>query len=650
MSQVEIRLPDGSARSYQSGVTPAQIAADIGPRLARDAVAAVVNGEVVDLSRPLTGDAAVRLLTFEAREGQEVYRHSASHVMADAVLQLFPGAKPAIGPAIEDGFYYDFGVPQPFSPEDLEKIQARMGEIIAADLPFEREEVSPEEARRLFAERGNPYKVELLDEIEGPTVTLYRHGAFVDLCRGPHLPSTGRIGAVKLLSIAGAYWRGDEHRQMLQRIYGTAYPTQKQIKEHLARLEEAKLRDHRRLGRELRLFSIVDEVGPGLVLWHPKGAAVREQIEDFWRKVHHERGYELVYTPHIGKLDLWHTSGHTDWFSDEMYAPIDAEGQQYLLKPMNCPFHVIIYKSEVHSYRDLPVRLAELGTVYRYQRSGTLHGLLRVRGFTQDDAHIFCRPDQLEAELVGVIDLAEFMLRSFGYEEYRVDLSVRDPLRKSNYIGDDGVWQQAEAALVNALKAKGLEFRRAEGEAKFYGPAIDILLQDAIGRLWQGPTIQVDFNEPERFDITYMNSAGQQERVVMVHRTVLGTMERFIGGLIEHVAGAFPLWLAPVQVVVLPITDRQAEYAREVGHRLGAEGLRVDVDDRSETLNYRIRDAQLQKVPYMLVVGEREQQAGSVAVRLRSGEDRGAVELAEFIAQVQRELAKTAAGGEGRGQ
>ncbi|MFQ6132807.1 MAG: threonine--tRNA ligase [Armatimonadota bacterium] len=643
MGQIEIRLPDGSVRSYESGVTPAQIAADLGPRLAGDAVAAAVNGDVVDLTRPLTGDAELRILTFDTTEGREVYRHSASHVMADAVLQLFPGTKLAIGPAIEEGFYYDFDMPGTLSPEDLGHIEARMREIIAADLPFQRQEVSREQARQLFAERDNHYKLELLEEMDEETVTLYRHGDFVDLCLGPHLPSTGKLGAVKLLSVAGAYWRGDEGRQMLQRVYGTAYPSQKQVDEHLKRLEEAQQRDHRRLGRELDLFSIADEVGPGLVLWHPKGAIIREQIEDFWREVHRERGYQLVYTPHIGKIDLWHTSGHTDWFSDEMYSPMDAEGQQYMIKPMNCPFHVLIYKSQVHSYRDLPLRLGEMGTVYRYQRSGTLHGLLRVRGFTQDDAHVFCRPDQLEEELVGVIDLAQFMMETFGYDEYRIWLSVRDPQQKEKYIGDDASWEQAEAALIHALEAKGLGFQRAEGEAKFYGPAIDILLKDAIGRLWQGPTIQVDFNEPERFDVTFVNAAGQPERVVMVHRAVLGALERFIAGLIEHVAGAFPLWLAPVQVTVLPITDRQQEYAHEVARRLEAAGLRVELDERSETLNYRIRDAQLQRVPYMLVLGDREQQAGNVALRLRSGEDKGATDLDEFIAQAQREVASRAA-------
>ncbi len=638
MSKISVTLPDGSTKEYARGTTPLDVAGDIGARLARDAVAAKVDGEVVDLTQPLAGDSQLEILTFDSPEGQQVYRHSASHVMADAVLELFPGTKLAIGPATEEGFYYDFDVEGSFTPEDLERVEARMREIIAADEPFVREEVAKEQAERLFADRGNTYKLELLEEIPDDRVTLYRHGEFVDLCRGPHLPSTGRLKAVRLLSVAGAYWRGDERREMLQRIYGTAYPSERQVRDHLERLEQAKQRDHRRLGRELDLYSIDDAVGPGLVLWHPKGAVVREVIEDFWRRVHRERGYELVYTPHIGKIDLWETSGHTDWFKDEMYSPMEAEGQQYLIKPMNCPFHVLIYKSQVRSYRELPYRMGELGTVYRYQRSGTLHGLLRVRGFTQDDAHIFCRPDQLEGELVEVLDLAEFMMRTFGYEEYRIDLSVRDPAHKDEYIGDDAVWEQAEAALVAALGAKRLDYQRAEGEAKFYGPAIDISLRDAIGRYWQGPTIQVDFNEPERFDVTYIERDGSAQRVVMVHRTVLGTMERFIGGLIEHVAGAFPVWLAPVQCVVLPITERNEAYAEAVAARLRAAGARTEVDARSETLNYRIREAQLQKTPYMLVVGDREEQAGTVAVRLRSGEDRGATELEALVAELQPQL------------
>jgi threonyl-tRNA synthetase len=638
MPRIKLTFPDGSEKQYDAGTTPAQVAEDIGPRLAKAAVAAKLDGQPVDLGRPIDEDASIEILTFDSDEGKQVYRHSASHVMAQAVLELFPGTKLAIGPATADGFYYDFDSPTAFSDEDLPKIEARMREIVDSDLPIERQELSVQQAKELFGEQDDPYKLELLDEIEDDHVTLYRQGDFVDLCRGPHVPSTGRLGALKLLSLAGAYWRGDERRQMLQRIYATAFPQQKELDSYLERLEEARRRDHRRLGRELDLFSIVDEVGPGLVLWHPKGALIREVIEDFWRRVHRQRGYELVYTPHIGKLSLWETSGHVEWFAEDMYSPMEVEGQQYLIKPMNCPFHILIFKSHTRSYRDLPLRMGELGTVYRYERSGVLRGMLRVRGFTQDDAHIFCRPDQLEEELIGVVDLAQYMMRAFGFDEYEVELSVRDPERKQEYIGDDATWERAEAALVAALEAKQLNYRRAEGEAKFYGPAIDISLRDALGRLWQGPTIQCDFNEPERFDVTYATADGSRERVVMVHRTVLGAMGRFIAGIIEHVAGAFPVWLAPVQVVVLPIADRHADYAGEVKAQLRNAAVRVEMDARSETLGHRIRDAQLQKVPYMLVVGDREAESGTVSVRVRGEGDKGPSSVGDFLRALEPEL------------
>jgi threonyl-tRNA synthetase len=641
--ELKLTLPDGSIIEVQPGTTALQLAGRISARLAKDAVAAVLDGEVMDLGRPIERDGAFAILTFADEQGRDVYRHSASHVMAMAVKRLFPEARLAIGPAIADGFYYDFDLPTTLTPEDLARIEAGMAAIVEAGIPFERDVVALDEAKALFAARGESYKVELLDEIEDEEVTLYWNHDFVDLCRGPHLPDTGRLGAFKLLSVAGAYWRGDERNKMLQRIYGTAYPDRKQLEEHLARLEEARRRDHRVLMRDLDLVSFQDEVGPGLAHWHPKGAVIREIVEDFWRKEHRKRGYELVYTPHIGRLDLWETSGHLSWFSENMYQPMEVEGQKYMLKPMNCPFHILIYKSHTRSYRDLPIRLAELGTVYRYERSGVLHGMLRVRGFTQDDAHIFCRPDQLKDEIIGVIDLADYLIRSFGYDEYEMDLSVRDPQRKSEYIGDDAVWEQAEGALVEALESKGLPYKRAEGEAKFYGPAIDIKLRDTLGRPWQGPTIQVDFNEPERFDINFIASDGTEQRVVMVHRTVLGTMERFIGGLIEFYGGAFPTWLAPVQVVVLPIAERHHAFAEQVRRQLVDAGYRVTVDGRSETLGYRIREAQAQKVPYMLVVGDREAQQGAVAVRKRSGEDLGAMSLDEFAAMIGKDV-------QGRGQ
>ena len=569
----------------------------------------------------------------------QTMRHSAAHVLAEAVQQMFPDAKLGIGPAIEDGFYYDFDLPRPLTPEDLPEIEARMAKIIAADYPFQREELPRAEAKQMFEELGQPYKVELIENLPDEKVSIYRQGDFVDLCRGPHVESTGQIKAFKVLNVAGAYWRGDEHRPMLQRIYATAYESAEELEQHLYRLAEAARRDHRKLGRELDLFSIQEEIGPGLILWHPKGALVRRTIEDFWRDQHYRKGYELLYTPHIGRLDLWKTSGHWNFYRENMFSPIDIEGQLYMLKPMNCPFAIAIYKSKLRSYRELPMRWAELGTVYRYERSGALHGTMRVRGFTQDDAHIFCRPEQLQDEVAGVLDFALFMLRSFGFQEFEIDLSVRDPLDHEKYLGSGEAWDRAESALLGALQSRNLPFHRAEGEAVFYGPKIDIRLIDALRRSWQGPTIQVDFNEPERFDLNYVGEDGQEHRVAMVHRTVLGSMERFMGVLVEHYAGAFPTWLAPVQATIIPIADRHLEYARKVRDQFRAEDLRVDVDDRREKVNYKIREAQLAKVPYMLVIGDREASDASVAVRLRSGENLGAKPVAEVITMIKEAVA-----------
>jgi len=568
----------------------------------------------------------------------EVMRHSAAHVMAQAVQSLAGKVKLGIGPAIPEGFYYDFDLPRPLTPEDLTEIEKRMHEIVAANLPFTCEKMSREKARQLFESMGQDYKVELIEEIPDEEVTVYRQGYFVDLCRGPHVASTGKIGPFKLLSIAGAYWRGDENRPMLQRIYGTAFETEEELAEFLRKLDEAAKRDHRRLGKELDLFSISEELGPGLILWHPKGSTVRRVIEDFWRAEHLARGYEIVYSPHVGKLELWKTSGHWDWYRENMFSPMDVEGQEYLLKPMNCPFHILIYKSRLRSYRDLPLRWAELGTVYRYERSGVLHGMLRVRGFTQDDAHIFCRPDQLESEIVGVLDLAQFLMQTFGYDHYDVELSVRDPLYKEKYVGSDEVWQLAEDTLMRALDIKSIAYKRMEGEAKFYGPAIDIKVKDALGRPWQGPTIQVDFNLPQRFDMEYVGEDGLRHQPVMVHRAVLGAMERFIGGLIEHYAGAFPLWLAPIQAVLIPIADRHNDYAEAVRQRLEQAGLRVHVDTRREKVNYKIREAQLQKIPYMLVVGDQEAASDTVSVRLRSGENLGPVGVVTFVERAVQQV------------
>jgi len=565
----------------------------------------------------------------EKSEKMEKMRHSASHVMAEAVQSLFPDVKFGIGPIIEDGFYYDFDLPRSLTPEDLPIIEAKMAEIIAQDVPFSGEEVEKEEARRIFAHQL--YKLELIDEIPDERMTIYRQGSFTDLCKGPHVGSTGEIKAFKLLSIAGAYWRGDEKRPMLQRIYGLAFETEEELARHLERLAEAAKRDHRRLGKELDLFSFHEEAGPGLVHWHPKGALVRRIIEDFWTEEHLKRGYEIVYTPHIAKIDLWKTSGHWELYREHLYSPMDVEGQEYLIKPMNCPAHILMYKTKLRSYRELPLRWAELGTVYRYERSGVLHGLTRVRGFTQDDAHIFCRPDQLEDEVVGVLEFAIFMMRTFGFEEYEVLLSTRP----ERYAGTIEIWEEATQTLKMALERLELPYRVDPGEGVFYGPKIDIRLKDALGRAWQGPTTQVDFNLPQRFEVNYVGMDGAEHTVVMVHRTVLGSMERFLGCLIEHYAGAFPVWLAPVQAMVIPIADRHLDYALQVEAELKASGLRAQADARPERMNLKIRQAQLQKIPYMLVVGDKEIEGATVSVRLRSGENLRGRSLEEFKAMAK---------------
>ena len=550
----------------------------------------------------------------EKSEKLEIMRHSAAHVMAEAVQSIFPDAKFGIGPAIEDGFYYDFDLPRPLNPDDLPLIETKMGKIIASNEPFIRKEVTKEEARRLFATQ--PYKLELIDEIPDEKVSLYQQGSFVDLCRGPHLSSTKEIKAFKLINIAGAYWRGDEHCPMLQRIYGVAFDTKKTLDEHLKNLEEAARRDHRKLGKELDLFSIQDEAGPGLVLWHPKGAIIRRIIEDFWKDEHVKRDYEIVYTPHIARIDLWKTSGHLEFYQDYLYSPMDVEGQKYILKPMNCLGHILIYKTKLRSYRELPIRYAELGTVYRYERSGVLHGLSRVRGFTQDDAHIFCRPNQLEEEIIGVLDLALFMIDAFGFSSYQVLLSTRP----EKYAGTIQAWEEATDTLRQALEHSKVAYKVDPGEGVFYGPKIDIKFESALGKAWQGPTIQVDFNLPQRFNVTYIGEDGKEHTVVMVHRTVLGSMERFLASLIEHYGGAFPLWLAPVQVRVIPVADRHLDYAHKLEAQLKNEGVRVEVDTRSERINLKIRQAQLDKIPYMLVVGDKEIADSTVSIRLRSGE------------------------------
>ena len=559
-------------------------------------------------------------------------RHSTSHVMADAVLSLFPGASFGIGPSTEDGFYYDFDLPRTLTPDDLGVIEEQMRKAIAQDLPFQRKELTRGEA--LSQNAKQPFKLEIIQEIpEGEAISTYRHGNFEDLCAGPHVESTGKIGAFKLLSIAGAYWRGDERRPMLQRIYGTAFESTEALEDFLAKLAEAERRDHRKLGRQLDLFSIHDEVGPGLVIWHPKGAQMRLVMEDYWRDLHDRYGYALVYTPHVGRSALWETSGHLSFYKESMFSPMDVEGQQYFIKPMNCPFHIMVYRSTLRSYRDLPMRIGELGTVYRYERSGVLHGLMRVRGFTQDDAHIFCRPDQVEAEVLSVLDLTFELLSTFGFHDYEVLLSTRP----EKYVGEPEMWDVATRSLERALEARKLDYVVDEGGGAFYGPKIDIKIRDALDRAWQCTTVQFDFNLPERFDLTFQGADGQPHRPYMVHRAIYGSLERFLGVLIEHYAGAFPLWLAPVQAVVIPIADRHLEYAQSVAVRLKALGFRAHVDDRKERMNLKIREAQLQKAPYMLVVGDKEQAQSSVAVRLRSGEDLGAMALDDLASRLQAE-------------
>jgi len=563
----------------------------------------------------------------------QIMRHSAAHVMAEVVLSILPDAKFGIGPAIESGFYYDFELPRSLTPDDLPLIENKMTEIIALNMPFVKEEVGKEEARRLFA--AQPYKLELIDEIPDEKVSLYRQGSFVDLCRGPHVDSTGEIRAFKLVGIAGAYWRGDEHRPMLQRIYGVAFDSKKALAEHLKELDETAKRDHRKLGKELDLFSIHEEAGPGLVHWHPKGAVIRRVIEDFWKDEHIKRGYDMVYTPHIAKLDLWKTSGHWQFYRDYLYAPMEVEGQEYIVKPMNCLGHILIYKTKLRSYRELPLRYAELGTVYRYERSGVLHGLSRVRGFTQDDAHIFCRFDQLEDEVVGVLDLALFMIETFGFTDYQILLSTQP----KKYAGSAQVWEEAIQTLSQALTKLGLNYDIDPGEGVFYGPKIDIKFKDALGRGWQGPTIQVDFNLPRRFDVTYIGEDGREHPVAMVHRTVLGSMERFLATLIEHYGGAFPVWLAPVQVKVIPVADRHLGYAYKLKTELKSEGIRIEVDDRSERMNLKIRQAQLDKIPCMLVAGDKEVASSTISLRLRSGEQISSLPLESFKETLKKAIA-----------
>ena len=641
MPNIQVTLPDGSGRTVAQGATVLEVAEQISPGLARAALVAKLDGALVDLATELTADADLQLLTDRDPEALAVYRHSSAHLLAAATLELYPETRLGIGPPTEQGFFYDMYREQPFTPDDLLKIEERMQQIVKRDLKNERVYIPREEALAAYRAQGEFMKCELIEEkTDDPQVSVYKTGeAFSDFCRGPHIPSMGRIKAFKLLSIAGAYWKGDEKRERLQRIYGTSFFNGKDLKEHLRRLEEAKKRDHRKLGKQLDLFSIQEAAGPGLIFWHPKGGTVRRIMEDWLRDQLVSRGYGLVTTPHVARRHLWETSGHAQFYADDMFKPMELDDSLYQLKPMNCPFHILIYKDKLRSYRDLPVRLAELGTVYRYERSGVMHGLMRVRGFTQDDAHIFCAPEQVKSEVIGCVDFALEVLRVFGFDKFEVELSTWDGGASGKYAGTPEEWKLAEDGLFDTLQERGIEAKVMTDEAAFYGPKIDIKLVDAIGRSWQLSTVQFDFNLPRRFGLEYIGEDGKAHLPMMVHRALWGSVERFFGVLIEHYAGAFPLWLAPVQVKALPITDAQNDYARGVVERLEAAGVRAELDARSEKIGFKIREAQLAKVPYMLVVGPREAESGQVAVRHRSAGNLGAESADDFLARIRQPIA-----------
>ncbi|HVS60596.1 MAG TPA: threonine--tRNA ligase [Gemmatimonadaceae bacterium] len=632
-----LRLPDGATREAPEGALPRDVVASIGPRLLRDAIAVELDGEVLDLNTPLRKGGAFRVITEKDPESLAVLRHSGAHILATAVRRLRPDAKIGFGPAIEDGFYYDFEVEEPFTPEDLDKFDSEMKKVIAEKFPFVREEVSQAAARKRFAD--DPLKLERLGEFSADEIiSTYTDGPFIDLCRGPHVPDTSYLKNFRLLHTAGAYWRGDEHRQMLQRIYATAFWKKEDLEEHLHRLEEAKRRDHRVLAHQLDLYSTDPRVGPGLILWHPKGAIIRNEIEEYEKGLILRHGYELVFTPHIVNEKLFQISGHLENFKENMFGAIDVEGVGYRPKPMNCPGHICIYQSHQRSYRDLPIRYAEFGAVYRYERSGVLHGMMRVRGFTQDDAHIFCTLDQVPSEIERLLDLCDEMLKTFGYP-YTIELATRP----DKALGSPELWKQGEQTLAEVLRKRGQKYALDEGGGAFYGPKLDFKLIDAIGRKWQGPTVQLDFNLPERFGLEYTGPDNAPHRPIMLHRVLVGSMERFVGGLIEHFAGAFPLWLAPEQVRVIPIADEVKGFAQSVVERLKARGVRVHLDDRSETLNYRIREGEMMKIPYMAVVGKREAEADSIALRVRgAGKKQEVMTVADFIARVEDELATRA--------
>ncbi|MFN4247134.1 MAG: threonine--tRNA ligase [Flavipsychrobacter sp.] len=635
---IHITLPDGAVREYQEGVSAMDVAKSISEGLARKVLAAEVNGEVWDASRPINNDASLKLLTWDNKEGKSTFWHSSAHLMAEALEALYPGVKLGIGPSIETGFYYDIdlGDNRVIKEEDLKKIEDKMKELAKNNSVYTRKDVSKGDAVAYFTEKQDPYKLELIEGLEDGQITFYTQGGFTDLCRGPHIPHTGFIKAIKLMNIAGAYWRGNEKNKMLTRIYGVTFPAQKELDEHIALLEEAKKRDHRKLGKELELFAFSEKVGSGLPLWLPKGAMLRERLQQFLQKAQLDTGYLPVITPHIGSKQLYVTSGHWEKYGKDSFRPITTpqEGEEFMLKPMNCPHHCEIYKTAPRSYKDLPLRLAEFGTVYRYEQSGELHGLTRVRGFTQDDAHLFCRPDQVLEEFKKVIDLVMYVFTSLDFQNFTAQVSLRDKEDRSKYIGSEENWQIAEQAIIQAAAEKGLNTVVEYGEAAFYGPKLDFMVKDALGRSWQLGTIQVDYNLPERFELEYVDSDNSRKRPVMIHRAPFGSMERFIAVLLEHCGGNLPLWLAPVQLKVLPISDKFGEYAEQVAKALKAEGIRAEVDDRNEKIGKKIRDTELMKVPYMLVVGEKEMNEGMVAVRKHGEGDKGTLPLQEFIAEI----------------
>jgi len=633
MAEINIQLPDGVNKSFPKGTTVGEIIESIGAQ--NSTVGAKVDGNLADFYYEVDSDSDIEPIKVNSEEGLYFIRHTAAHIMAEAVQSLFPEAKVTIGPVIDNGFYYDFEYSRGFTPEDLEKIEKKMKEIAGQKKPLIRKKVSREDAINIFEKDGESYKVEIINDLP-PTekITIYDQDGWYDLCRGPHAPSTGFVKAFKLLSSAGAYWRGSEKNVMLQRIYGTAFWDRKELKAYLNKLEEAKKRDHRKLGKELDLFSIQDDIGAGLVLWHPKGSRIRRVIEDFWRDQHERFGYELLYTPHIANIDLWKTSGHLEFYNENMYPRMEVDNTEYQIKPMNCPFHIMIYKTDIRSYRDLPLRWAEIGTVYRYERSGVLHGLLRVRGFSQDDAHIFCRPDQIEEEVLGVLDLTILFLKTFGFDDYEIYLSTRP----EKFVGNEEVWDRATDALRNALDSKGLDYEVDEGGGAFYGPKIDLKIKDVLGRAWQCSTVQVDFNLPERFDMSFIGDDNSRHQPIMIHRAIFGSMERFFGVLIEHYGGAFPLWLSPVQMRIATISDEHVEYGEKVYKALKDKNMRVEKDFRNEKLGFKVREAQLEKIPYLLVIGNNEVEMSTVAPRKLGGKNLSSMTIEDFLASIETEL------------